>query len=279
MSLDRPKFATIKNKYLLGLIKETAKKEHSDENYDFYFSKLGNQQLYNTFISNASPRQVNLANKTRKALDELAAKRQWSAMSAGMKAARAEIAGLIDKDTLARFAGTPDGQMAIAIAAMGIDAKAPAAKALLAVYSKPRSPGDKYQAYLALVKLSSKSKVDAVLKAMEMPPPARPEDDEAVVARNAKVDKLAKDMRAAIPKAMSYYTSAIKSVKKDGLPFDEIEQRRMFESGRMRHDKIHEAWGYAVRHDKEFTKKYKDVANLKKELDDAWAEYRSLLRR
>jgi hypothetical protein len=279
VSLPVPKFATIKNKYLLQLIKDTAKREYSAENYDFYFSKLGNQQLYNTFISNASPRQVNLPNKTRKPLDDLAAKKQWSSMSAGIKQARADIASLLENDTLARMARTEEGQLAFAFNQMGIDAKAPQARALLEVYKKARSPHDKYQAYLGLIKLSNKAKVDAALKGLDMPPPNKPEDEAVTVARNEKMLKLVRELQAALPKALSYYASAIKSVKKDGLPLDEIEQRRMFESGRMRHDKLHEAWGVAIRSDKEFSKKYKDVAKLKKELDDAWAEYRSLLRR
>ena len=280
MALTPPPFRTIKNTFLLQQIKAAAKKEYNDENFDFYFDKINNQALYAKYISEASPRQVNLPNSMRKPLDDLAAAKKWSAMNAGIKVARGEAAKLLDGETLRRLALTDEGQMVLGVAAMGLDgAKAKQALGLLTVYSKPRSPGDKYQAYLGLVKLSSKSKVDTVLKGMDMPPPAKPEADEKVVARNLKLDKLAKDLRVAIPKAMSYYESAIQSVKQRGLPADEGELRRMFDSGRMRHEKIHEAWGVAIRGDKEFTKKYKDVAALKEKLDDAWAEYRRLLKR
>lgn len=276
MSLPTPAFATIKNTYLLQQIKAFTKKEYSSENFEFYFDKGKNQAVYEKYISDKGAMQVNLPSNLRKPLDELAAKKQWSNMNAGLKAARVAIAKLIDGDTMRRFATSPDGETALAIAAMGIDgAKAVQAKGLLGVYAKARTPSDKYQAYQALVKLSSKSKVDPVLGALDMPPPAKaPESDEAQVARNLKTDKLAKDLKTAIPPTLKYFTSALDYLKKNGPPGDPLEQRRMFESGRMRHDKIHAAWGQAIRGDKDFAKKYPDVAKLNKQIEDAYAAFR-----
>jgi hypothetical protein len=278
MSLSAPSFTAIKNKYLLQQIHAFTKKEYSSENFDFYFAKGTNQVIYDTYISDKAERQVNLPGKVKRPLDELAAKKQWSAMSAGIKAARDEIAKLLQNDTLARFSTTPDGETAIGIATMGLDGpKAQQAKAFLGVYLKPRSPSDQYQAYQGLCKLASKSKVDPVLKAMDVPPPAKAPDDKAVIERNLKLDKLAKDFRKAMPQVLSYYASALSSLKKDGLPRDPEEVTRMFESGRMRHDKIHEPYTKAIQVDKAFTTKYKDVAALKKQIDDAWADYRRAL--
>lgn len=281
MSLPTPTFATIKNTYLLQQIKAFTKKEYSSENFEFYFDKGKNQAIYEKYISDKGAMQVNLPSNLRKPLDALAAKQQWSNMNAGLKAARVAIGKLIDGDTMRRFAASPDGEAAIAIATMGIDgAKAAQAKGLLAVYAKGRTPSDKYQAYQGLVKLSSKSKVDAVLAALDMPPPSKaPAGDDAQVARNLKIDKLAKDLKVAIPKTMEYFESANAYLKKNGPPSDPLEQRRMFESGRMRHDKLHEAWGQAVRGDKEFTKKYADVAKLNKELEVAYSIFRRYLKR
>lgn len=271
-----PKFATIKNAYLLEHIKAAAEKEYSSENYEFYFDKANNQVLYERYISTKADKQVNLPTKLRQPLDDLAAKKQWSAMSAGIKAARVEIATLIDKDTLMRFSRTPTGEAAISIAAMGLDgAKAKQAEGLLAVYTKARSPNDQYQAYLALVKLASKSKVDPVLASLDMPAPSKPVEDAAVVAKNLKIDKEVKKIKAAIPDAMKYYASALKYIEKKGVPADREEVNRMFESARMRHDRIHLPYTELIRQDKAFATKYKELVADKKKLDDAYAAVRT----
>lgn len=281
MALPTPKFTTIKNAYLLKKIKAFTQKEYSSENFEFYFDKSSNHTLYDKYIKEDSPRQVNLPARLRKPLDVLAAQRKWSAMSAGIKEARAEIASLLDKDTMTRFAATPDGEAAIVMVEMGIDgSKEKQVIGLLQVYEKGRTPSDKYQAYQALVKLGNQGKVNRTLAAMGMPPPSKaPAGDEAQVARNLKTDKLAKELKTAIPKTMEYFKSANDYLKKNGPPSDQLEQRRMFESGRMRHDKIYEIWGQAVRGDKEFSKKYPDVVKLNKQLEDAYSTFRRYLKR
>jgi hypothetical protein len=281
MAISTPSIQTIKNAYLLAELRKAAKKEHNDENYGFYFDKSNNQTVYTKWISPKSSTQVNLPASIQKELDALAAAKKWSGMSAGIKKARDEIARLINNDMIARFAGTDDGEFIIAAAAMGVtDAgKAAQIKNFLTVYLKPRSPGDQYAAYLAMQKLAAKAKLDPVLKDLGVPAPTKPVSDEAVVAKNMKVDKLAKQLAVDIAAALKYYESALKFLKEKGKPADQEEVGRMFESGRMRHDKVHEPYGEAIRLDKAFATKYPKVAADQKKVSEAWAAYRRALGR
>lgn len=279
MALTNPKIETVKNAYLLAELRKAAKKEHNDENYGFYFDKSNNQTLYTKWISSKSATQVNLPNDIQKTLDTNAAAKKWSAMSGDMKKARDNIARLINNDMITRFMGTADGQLTVAAAQMGVDnaGKAAQVKALLPAYLKPRSPGDQYQAYLALQKLVSKSKLDPVLKALDVPPPTKPVSDEAVVAQNLKIDKITKKLKVDIADGLKYYASGLKYLKAKGVPADKEEVRRMFESGRMRHDRVHLPYTEAIQQDKAFATKYKDVVTEKKKLEEAWAAYRKAL--
>src|SRR5690242_7067665 len=121
MSLTIPSIKTTKNAYLLAELRKAAAKEYSTENFDFYFDKSNNQVLYTKWISKKSSTQVNLPANIQKELDGLAAAKEWSKMSGPLKAARDNIANLFNGDTVARFSGTPDGQLTIAAAQMGID--------------------------------------------------------------------------------------------------------------------------------------------------------------
>lgn len=279
MALTNPSIQTVKNAYLLAELRKAAVKEYSTENFDFFFDKSNNQTLYTKWISPKSTTQVNLPNAIQKELDRLAAAKQWSGMSTMMKQARENIAKLINNDTIARFVGTPDGRLTVAVAYMGIDkaSKATQAKALLTVYLKPRSPSDQYQAYVALQKLVSKSKLDPVLKALEVPPPAGPVDDKAAIAKNLKIDAMVKKIKVDMAAGLKYYQSGIKFLKEKGVPGDMEEVTRMFESGRRRHDLVHIPYTEAFRQDKAFATKYKAVMTDKKKLDEAWAAFRSAL--
>jgi hypothetical protein len=281
MAIPPPKIETIKNAYLLAELRKAAKREHNDENYGFYFDKSNNQTLYTKWISSKSSTQVNLPSPIQKELDDLAAAKKWSNMAAGIKKAREAIGKLINSDMIVRFAGTDDGRLTVAAAAMGVAeaGKAAQIKTFLPVYLKPRAPVDQYNAYLAMQKLVSKSKLDPVLKALDVPPPVGPVSDEAVVAKNLKVDKLAKQLAVDIAAALKYYESALKFLKEKGKPADQEEVGRMFESGRMRHDKVHEPYGEAIRLDKAFATKYPKVVADQKKVSEAWAAYRRALGR
>jgi hypothetical protein len=63
----------------------------------------------------------------------------------------------------------------------------------------------------------------------------------------AKMDQDIKD-------GATYFTSAIATVKAKGKPADRAEVNRMFDSGRMRHDKVHESFTELVQKEKGFTR-------------------------
>jgi hypothetical protein len=278
MPFPTPKLETIKSRYLLGWLELEAEEGHRLESWEFYVDSAGNQKLYETYIKVGSPKQVNISADMRKPLEGLAAAKKWSSMSTSLKAAKKEVRDLIQRNTVEPFVRTPLGQRVLGVVQLGLDGpKAKQAFGLLQLYAKPRSDQDKYDAYVALQKLASKSKVDAVLTGLGYEPMAKPPTDKAAVERNVKLDNLAKDFRKVMPGVLSYFTSALSSIKKNGLPLDPEEVTRMFESGRLRHDKIHEPYTKAIRVDKAFSTKYKDVAELKKQIDDAWGEYRQAL--
>ena len=280
MAIDPPSITAIKNAFLLAEVKAFAKSQYNDENLEFLFSKENNQVLYTKFISEDGPRQVNLPGRMRVPLDELAKKKQWSAMSAGLKVARVEITKLANGQTMTDFAKTDYGQRVLAAWKMGLDgAKAKQAVSLIALYEKPRTPEDGWQAFQLLVKAAGESKARAALTALGKAPPAKaPITNAQQVAKNVKLDEQMKKLGILMTQALSYYESAIKSVQKDGLPRDGDEVDRMFESGRMRHDKVHLPWTELIRRHPDLTKIYKEAAKQKEKVDTQWAAYRKLLK-
>jgi hypothetical protein len=74
-----------------------------------------------------------------------------------------------------------------------------------------------------------------------------------------------------------YFTTATASVEKNGLPADRAEVDRMFTSGRMRHDKVHNAFTECAQNDKELAKNYPKIVEAKKSFSTKWADYRKLL--
>jgi hypothetical protein len=89
----------------------------------------------------------------------------------------------------------------------------------------------------------------------------------------AKMDKDIKD-------GAKYFTTAIATVKAKGKPADRIEVNRMFDSGRMRHDKVHESFTELVQKEKGFTRStFATVFREKDDFSKQWQEYRKLLGR
>lgn len=215
----------------------------------------------------------------RTPLDELAKKKQWSAMSAGLKAARVEIEKLANSQTMADFARDDHGQRVLAVWKMGLDgSKAKQAYPFVQLSENPRTPEDGWKAFQALAKLAGATKARAALTEFGKPPPAQaPGGDTQQVARNLKLDALAKQMARDIKDGLAYYESAIRSVKTEGLPPDDHEVNRMFDSGRRRHEKVHLPWNKVLLADKAFTKKYAALARDKAKLDTQWAAYRTAI--
>ena len=66
--------------------------------------------------------------------------------------------------------------------------------------------------------------------------------------------------------------------KREGKPADKDEVGRMFESGRMRHDKVHNAFTALLQKDKAFTRENFGAFFTKKDaFSTLWANYRKLL--
>jgi len=97
-----------------------------------------------------------------------------------------------------------------------------------------------------------------------------------LTAAKAAVVKMEKD----ITEGSAYYTTAIKSIQTKGLPANRDEVNRMFDSGRMRHDKVHTPYTTQLQKDKAFTKANFAAFFTKKEtFSKQWADYRKLLGR
>ena len=78
----------------------------------------------------------------------------------------------------------------------------------------------------------------------------------------------------------TFLKTATANVKAKGKPSDKIEVNRMFDSGRMRHDKVHEWFTERLQKDKSFTRaSYGTLFAQKDAFSKLWAEYRKLLGR
>jgi hypothetical protein len=279
MPIPLPKYTTITSADLKEDILDFAKKDHTDENIEFLdalAAKKTNQFIYTTYVRTSAAKQVNLVASTRTKLDDLAKANKWNDMKAPLELARTEIDKL-SVQIITRFYHTPYGARTIILWRMGVKGVNANAHALLKVYFDGRTPEDKYAAYQALSKISSKAK--AVLTEHGTPPAATaPTASADQVKKNLEVDNLAKQIAVDVKACLSYLESAIKSVNKDGLPRDPIEVNRMYESGRMRHDKVVTNWNKAIRMDPKFSAKYKVVAADKVKSDTLWGTYSTKLK-
>src|SRR2546421_537453 len=72
-----------------------------------------------------------------------------------------------------------------------------------------------------------------------------------------------------------YFTAAAANLKSKGVPGDREEVNRMFDSGRMRHDKVHNAFTTLLQKDKAFTRgNFATVFTKKDAYSKMWMEYR-----
>jgi hypothetical protein len=164
----------VKNKYFQERFRAFMKKEFAEENYLFVFDKANAEVLYKRYIQVGVPLEVNISDALRKPLVALAAAKKWSAMSAPMQKARAEITNVVDQGPLARFAATEEGKLAGFMEATGVDgSKADTMLGLLQVFKKPRTPQDKLAAHTAMQKLTSLAKLNPALRALGLELPVR----------------------------------------------------------------------------------------------------------
>lgn len=129
---------------------------------------------------------------------------------------------------------------------------------------------DAYKGYLAA-------------KAPKAPPPAPKAAPKPAAPAKPVLDlTAAKSAVAAMEKNLvdgtTFLTTATASVKSKGKPADKEEVNRMFESGRMRHDRVHEAFTQLLQKDKAFTRENFSAFFAKKDaFSKLWGDYRKLL--
>ena len=170
----------ITNKTVLQLIRSYSKVVgHTEENYDFYFTKISNEQQYKQFIKAGAPQQVNISAELRNKMDVLAASSsplKYRSMEPHIKAARVEIKSLMATNTLApgRFWADRSGKAATVILALGLDGdKATDLFGGFMSYGRATTPVDKQKAYAEmLAAATAASKLNAALKAVGVVPPA-----------------------------------------------------------------------------------------------------------
>lgn len=162
-----------KHQLFLQAFRKFLQAEQAEDNFLFLLDKNGNEKVYNTYIRDSAPAQINLPDSLASPLKALASQKKWSAMGPGLKAARKLIAANINDGALRRFLDSPAGKWPAFLLATGVDgSKARTMEALLRVFRAPRTPADRYAAYAAMLKMTNKALLNPALREFgEQPPP------------------------------------------------------------------------------------------------------------
>jgi hypothetical protein len=147
--------------------------------------------------------------------------------------------------------------------------KAKQFEGFMSVYLKARAVSDAYKAYGSMQKIVAKAKLDPELTKAGKPA--------ATVERDYKVFKLAEALKIDVAEAKRYFETALAAVKSKGKPASSSELTRMFDSGRMRTEKVTKNYLVAIKADPAFATKYAVIAADKKKVDEQWAAYRKAL--
>ena len=235
-----------KDAKLLALVKTFMTKERASENYDFYFSKDGPDKVYAKFFSPKAAMPVDVSGPLKKDLDALAGAKKWKEMPAVLAKVKESIRNDINLGPLKKFVTTKEY---LDYAGGG----APAAPKPPAAPPKPPAASAKPPA------------------APPKPPAPKAVD---LTPLKAPVAAMEKD----IADGAGFVTTAMATVKAKGKPANPIEVNRMFQSMRMRHDKVHEAFTALLQKNKDFTKANFGPFFAKKEtFTKLCADYRKLL--
>jgi hypothetical protein len=180
-------------------------------------------------------------------------------MASQISAARANITALINNDTLTRFVNSPAYVEYLASKGPKPPAVPPAPPKAAAKPPAPPPP--------PVVKPAPPKPAAPVAKVE-----AAPDLGQA----KAAVVKMEVDIAA----GATFFNTAITTVKSKGLPAKKDEVNRMFDSARMRHDKVATPYTALLQKDKAFTKTNFAAFFTKKEaFSKQWADYRKLLGR
>jgi hypothetical protein len=279
-----------------------SKRMYNDDQVGFlidYNAKKPMKYLYETYIPDTAPKTLNFGDTEMKAIRELGAKGE--AGFAKMGPAMADVFELtrvlIDNNFRAgsgKFAegkeyqtylnATKDptsGKVLMALKLTG--AKRTAFEPLLEVYLKARSLEDAYAAYKAMLKIVAKAKLDPALASAGKPAVDFPSLIAAAKAKLAaenlarEVDKLLPNINTELTAAKKYFTDALVVLKLKGRPAVSIEVTRMFNSGRMRMEKLDAPYLKAVKADKTFTTRHTALVAEKKKVNGQYADFKKLL--
>jgi len=227
--------AKVTNKYFLKALQEYLKKEHSEENYLFTYTKATNEVVYNTYIKASAPLQVNISSALRIPLDKLAVAKKWSGMNAGMLAARKEIIKVISEDSMPRFLATPEGKRANFMLTLKLDTpKAETMAGLLTVYKSPRTPEDKQAAYDAMLKLAAMALLNPAMRTLGVEPPAKPVAKKGDPAKALKLMGVPSKIAPQMTKLIEVYRTA----GSERVRTEALSQMDTLAKGIVKHDAI-----------------------------------------
>ena len=269
-----------------------AKRTYVDDQVEFLLdvnAKKKPDDLYKAYIRQGAPNLINLQDNELKPWRQLAAKGK-TAKPADVNAAVAKVfkaqllfmtpifeggtnAFLTSPEYQEHLSKTTGGTPAArAVASLKLSASnATKIAGLLEVYLHGRTISDVWQAYVGMQKIVAKAKLDPALTLAGKPV--------AGVQRDYKSYQAAEALKPLVAEAVRYLTTAIQSVTTQGLKdVSDREITRMFDSGRMRHDKVVAAWNKAIQGDPTFKTKYAQLATDKGKSDTLWATYRSKLK-
>ncbi len=270
---------------------EWSKKYFFDDQLQFLFDVRQNRPsdfLLANYLRDGAPKDVNLGGPLLKKIREAAALPKSSANSKKLAAALEEAykeqlafltptfstgdQSFLNFDGYQKTLGqsSADPKVAAVLLALKLGAsKSKQLAPLLTVYLHARTVSDAYKAYVPMLKIAAKAKLDPELTKAGKPV--------AGVERDYKVFKLAEALKPDVAEAKRYFESALATIKSKGKPSDPVEVNRMFSSGRMRTEKVTKNYLLAIKLDSAFATKFAAVAADKKKVDEQWAAYRKAL--
>ena len=276
---------------LWPIMLEWAKKSLFDDQLMFLFDVRQNRPidyLVATYLREGAPKDVNLPDTLLKKVRTTAVlpktsdnnKKMAAALEEAYKAQVSFLAGtfgvgdhsFLNYDGYLKTLGqsSTDPKVAAVLQALKLGtSKSKQLEPLLTVYLKARTVGDAYKAYVPMLKIAAKAKLDPELTKAGKPA--------AGVERDYKVFKLAEALKPDVAEAKRYFESALAAVKSKGKPTNPVEVNRMFSSGRSRAEVVTKNYLLAIKLDPAFATKYATVAADKKKVDEQWAAYRKAL--
>ena len=284
---------------LRPVLQAWSRRRFIDDQVDFLIdvnARRPSKYLFDTYVANGADKVLNFGDTEMKPLRELAKQgdRGYAQMGPQLqeffRKTLTFIGGNYSQDS-GGFLTSVDFQTYLnagrdpaagrALTALKLTgSKRTAFEPLLGVYLKARTLEDAYQAYLAMQKIVSKSKLDPALTAagkapVDFPTLIKAEKAKLLAANQAREsDKLLPAIRTDLTAAATYFTSALAALKSKGKPRDTVEVTRMFNSGRMRMEKLDTGYLKAVRLDPRFPTRNAQLAADKKKVDVQWATYK-----